>query len=38
MTLLMNSSVQDLGVSKEEIKARLMVKPYKLAIDNLRKV
>mmetsp|Transcript_45812 Transcript_45812/g.33549 ORF Transcript_45812/g.33549 Transcript_45812/m.33549 type:complete len:180 (-) Transcript_45812:119-658(-) len=34
----MNSSVQDLGVSKEEIKARLMVKPYKLAIDNLRKV
>ncbi len=28
----------DIGISKEELKGRLMVKPFKLAIDNLRKV
>mmetsp|Transcript_20090 Transcript_20090/g.19057 ORF Transcript_20090/g.19057 Transcript_20090/m.19057 type:complete len:123 (-) Transcript_20090:278-646(-) len=28
----------DLGITKEDLRIKLLIKPYKLAIDNLRKV
>jgi hypothetical protein len=37
-TMKINKSYADIGITKEELKLRLLIKPYRLAIDNLRKI